>query len=66
MPITRRKRANPPEQPENSNHAAAPVEAATETPDAAQTSPAIQPAQPVVPGEAVQLICQRRQCLWSQ
>ncbi|MHB8599880.1 MAG: hypothetical protein ACYDER_24115 [Ktedonobacteraceae bacterium] len=44
MPITRRKRANPPEQPENSNHAAMPVEGATETPDAAQATPAIQPA----------------------
>ncbi len=52
MPITRRKRANPPEQPENSNHAAPPVEAATETPDAAQATPAIQPAQSAATGES--------------
>jgi hypothetical protein len=49
MPITRRRRANPPEQPENSNHTATPVEGVTETPDAAQATPAIQPAQPAQP-----------------
>ena len=39
MPITRRKRATPPEQPENNNnHAAMPVEGATETPDATQAA----------------------------
>jgi hypothetical protein len=38
MPITRRKRATPPEQPENNtNHATTPVEESTETP---QTPPA--------------------------
>jgi hypothetical protein len=37
MPITRRKRATPPEQPENNtNHATTPVEGSTETP---QTPP---------------------------
>lgn len=51
MPITRRRRANPPEQPENSNHTATPVEGTTETPDATQATPAIQPAQPPTPGE---------------
>lgn len=45
MPITRRKRANPPEQPENSNHATMPVEGTTETPDAAQATPTIEPTQ---------------------
>lgn len=34
MPITRRKRATPPEQPENTNHVAAPTEA-----DATQSTP---------------------------
>lgn len=45
MPITRRKRANPPEQPENNNHTATPVEGTTETPDVAQATPAIQSDQ---------------------
>lgn len=52
MPITRRKRANPPEQPENGNHATMPVEGTTETPDAAQATPAIQPPQDAAPGQS--------------
>ncbi|MEO8973547.1 MAG: hypothetical protein ABI406_18315 [Ktedonobacteraceae bacterium] len=42
MPITRRKRANPPEQPENNNHAATPVEGTPETPDATSATPPTQ------------------------
>ncbi|HVB22526.1 MAG TPA: hypothetical protein VNG51_11310 [Ktedonobacteraceae bacterium] len=39
MPITRRRRANPPEQPENNNHTATPIEGTTETPNATQAAP---------------------------
>lgn len=39
MPITRRRRANPPEQPENNNHTATPIEGTPETPDATQVAP---------------------------
>ncbi len=47
MPITRRKRATPPEQPEdNTNHAATPVEGSTETPDATQAAAQAAPASP--------------------
>lgn len=52
MPITRRKRANPPEQPENSNHTATPVEGTTETSDVAQATPAIQPDQAIAPDQS--------------
>src|SRR5579863_1117576 len=64
MPITRRKRATPPEQPENNtNHAATPVEGSTETPDAAQAaaqtaapeskSPDTAPSPPPTPVETM-------------
>lgn len=50
MPITRRKRATPPEQPENNtNHATTPVEESTETP---QTSPATAMAIESQPADA--------------
>lgn len=52
MPITRRKRANPPEQPENNNHTATPVEGTTEVSETAQTTPAAQPIQPASPAES--------------
>lgn len=51
MPITRRKRANPPEQPENNNHTATPVEGTTETPDATQATLPEQPTQIAAPVE---------------
>ena len=50
MPITRRKRATPPEQPENNtNHATTPVEESTETP---QTPPATATAIESQPADA--------------
>lgn len=52
MPITRRKRASQPEQPENNNLAGTPVEGTTENPDTTQAPSPASPAQPAVPVES--------------